>query len=240
MNKSESLKNFAAAMCSFQGEVKNPPKSADNPFFKSKYTTLDVLIDTAKPLLQKNGLSYLQSCSGDGSNIIVTTLLMHNSGEWIESDPLTLKADKATAQGAGSAITYGRRYALAAALGLASDEDDDGNGAEPPKKSQNAPKDNKTVSNDNHAPEGQQGGKNDSGDLITDAQAKRLYAIAKGNIDLIKKVLKTHKYAESKLVKRSDYQRICDEIEHPIEESKIDICPDCKNPITSCECGLPF
>lgn len=55
---------------------------------------------------------------------------MHNSGEWVETDPLTLKADKATAQGAGSAITYGRRYALAAALGLASDEDDDGNGAE--------------------------------------------------------------------------------------------------------------
>lgn len=130
MNKSESIKNFAAAMANFQGEVKNPPKSADNPFYKSKYTTLDVLIDTAKPLLEKNGLSYIQSCSGDGSNITVTTLLMHSSGEWIESDPLVLKADKATAQGAGSAITYARRYALAAVLGLASDEDDDGNNAE--------------------------------------------------------------------------------------------------------------
>jgi hypothetical protein len=151
----------------FQGEVKNPPKTADNPFFKSKYTTLDVLIDTAKPLLQKNGLSYLQSCSGDGSNIVVTTLLMHNSGEWIESDPLTLKADKATAQGAGSAITYARRYALAAALGLASDEDDDGNGAEgdKPKKPQNPPQGNKPVGNDNGKPGNEQGSKNDSGKL---------------------------------------------------------------------------
>jgi hypothetical protein len=133
MNKSESIKGLATALCAFQGEVKNPPKSADNPFYKSKYTTLDVLIDTAKPLLQKNGLSYLQSSSGDGERISVTTLLMHNSGEWIESDPLVLRADKATAQGAGSAVTYARRYALAAVLGLASDEDDDGNGAEPKK-----------------------------------------------------------------------------------------------------------
>jgi hypothetical protein len=147
MNKSESIKNFAAAMATFQGEVKNPPKSADNPFYKSKYTTLDVLIDTAKPLLKSNGLSFIQSCSGDGVNIIVTTLLMHNSGEWVESDPLTLRADKATAQGAGSAITYARRYALAAALGLASDEDDDGNQAETtankPKQEQKKPKEDK-------------------------------------------------------------------------------------------------
>ncbi len=134
MNKSETLKAFSDAFAKFQGEVKNPPKSANNPFFKSKYTTLDVLIDTAKPILQKNGLSYFQSCSGDGASIMVTTLLMHSSGEWVESDPLTLKADKPTAQGAGSAITYARRYALAAALGLASDEDDDGNAATGNKK----------------------------------------------------------------------------------------------------------
>ena len=109
--------------------------------FSKASTPLDVLIDTAKPLLNKNGLSYIQSCSGDGQNITVTTLLMHSSGEWVETDPLTLKADKPTAQGAGSAITYGRRYALAAALGLASDEDDDGNHAsKPPQKPQEQPK----------------------------------------------------------------------------------------------------
>lgn len=141
MNKSESIKSFAEAMAKFQGEVKNPPKTADNPFFKSKYVPLDVMIDTAKPILLKHGLSYIQSCSGDGQNIIVTTLLMHSSGEWVELDPLTLRADKATAQGAGSAITYGRRYALAAALGLASDEDDDGNHAsKPSQKPQDQPK----------------------------------------------------------------------------------------------------
>lgn len=139
MNKSESIKSLAAAMVAFHGEVKNPPRSADNPFYKSKYAPLEVVVDTAKPVLQKHGLSYIQSCGGDGSNISVTTLIMHESGEWIETDPLIVKAEKASAQGAGSAITYARRYALSAALGLASDDDDDGNGAEP-KGKQDPPK----------------------------------------------------------------------------------------------------
>lgn len=143
MNKSESIKNIASAMAKFQGEVKNPPKTASNPFFKSKYTTLDTLIETAKPILESNGLSYIQSCGGDGQFMTITTLLMHSSGEWIETEPLVLKADKVTAQGAGSAITYGRRYALAAALGLASDEDDDGNGDKKPDPKAKPKEDNK-------------------------------------------------------------------------------------------------
>jgi hypothetical protein len=211
MNKSESIKNFADAMAKFQGEVKNPPKSADNPFFKSKYTTLDVLIDTAKPLLQKNGLSYLQSCSGDGQNIIVTTLLMHSSGEWVESDPLTLKADKATAQGAGSAITYARRYALAAALGLASDEDDDGNGAEgngnkksqkPTQQPNNTPPTNNTPSQNKPAT-----------GVISEAQAKRLFAISHGNSDKVKEIIGKHGYTSTKDIKLTDYETIAKEIE---------------------------
>ena len=52
---------------------------------------------------------------------------MHTSGEWIETDPLGLKAEKQTAQGTGSAVTYGRRYSLSAALGISSEDDDDGN-----------------------------------------------------------------------------------------------------------------
>jgi len=156
MNKSESIKNISTALSKFQGEVKNPPKSANNPFFKSKYTTLDVLVDTAKPILQSNGLSYIQSCGGDGSNVSLTTLLMHSSGEWIESDALVLKADKQTAQGAGSAITYARRYALAAMLGLASDEDDDGNDASGNKTDKKGP-----------------------AQVLSVPQINRLYAIAK-------------------------------------------------------------
>ena len=129
MKKSESIANLAMALANFQGEAENPKNTANNPFFKSKYAPLSEVINATKPLLSKHGLSILQSPSGDGEHIIITTLLMHSSGEWIEGEPLVLKADKPTAQGAGSAITYGRRYALSAILGIASEEDDDGNSA---------------------------------------------------------------------------------------------------------------
>ena len=129
MKKSESIASLAMSLSKFQGEVTNPKNTAANPFFKSSYSPLNEVINTTKPLLSKHGLSILQSPSGDGEHIIITTLLMHSSGEWIEGEPLVLKADKPTAQGAGSAITYGRRYALSAILGIASEEDDDGNSA---------------------------------------------------------------------------------------------------------------
>lgn len=129
MNKSESIKNIAIALSKFQAEVKNPANTANNPFFKSKYAPLSDILNDVRPILAKNGLSVIQTPGGDGVNVIVTTLLVHESGEWIESDPLVLKADKATAQGAGSAITYARRYALSALLGISSEDDDDGNGA---------------------------------------------------------------------------------------------------------------
>ncbi|MGE5328094.1 MAG: ERF family protein [Deltaproteobacteria bacterium] len=129
MNKSESIQKIAQALSNLQSEIKNPANTANNPFFNSKYAPLPDILNESRPLLAKHGLSVLQSPSGDGQNISITTLLMHTSGEWIETEPLTLKADKATAQGAGSAITYARRYALSAVLGISSEDDDDGNHA---------------------------------------------------------------------------------------------------------------
>jgi hypothetical protein len=132
MQKSESIKNIAKALAQFQEEVKNPANTADNPFYKSKYAPLSDVLNGSRPILSKYGLSVLQSpsCAGDaGNSVTLTTLIMHESGEWIESDPLTLKMDKPTAQGAGSAITYARRYALSAMLGVSSEDDDDGNHA---------------------------------------------------------------------------------------------------------------
>lgn len=132
----QGIQNLGAALSKFQEEVRNPANSAVNPQFKSKYAPLDVVINTVKPVLAANGLSFIQSTGSEGENISVTTLLIHESGEWIESDPLVLPAYQTkgggakefNAQGAGSALTYARRYSLSAILGLSSEDDDDANG----------------------------------------------------------------------------------------------------------------
>ncbi len=113
MKKSESIKELASALKDFQAEVKNPKNVANNPFFNSKYAPLDEVINTVKEPLSKHGLSYIQMPnSEDGALVAITTMLLHESGEWIESEPLKLKSDKPTAQGSGSSITYARRYQL--------------------------------------------------------------------------------------------------------------------------------
>ena len=133
MRHSESIKEIAAALAAFQSEVKDPSRNGENPHFKSKYVQLDGLLAAVRPILANHGLSLMQSTGGDGVNISVSTLIMHTSGEWIETEPLVLKAQQATPQGAGSACTYGRRFSLSAALGVAWDDDDDGNEASTPK-----------------------------------------------------------------------------------------------------------
>lgn len=133
MNKSESIKELATALAQFQGEVQDPAKNSDNPFFKSKYVELDGLLKATRPVTAKFGLSVIQWPSSQGLH----TLITHKSGEWIELDPLPLNPTKNDPQGVGSAITYARRYSLSAALGVAWDDDDDGNGASG--KQQNTP-----------------------------------------------------------------------------------------------------
>lgn len=137
MKHSETMSEISKALAKFQGEVKDPTKDTSNPFFKSKYVPLDGLLNAVRPVLAKNGLSFMQFLGGDGQTITVTTLLLHESGEWIESEPFPLKPVKADPQSYGSACTYGKRYSLSAALGIGWEEDDDGNKASQ-KPSQNA------------------------------------------------------------------------------------------------------
>lgn len=140
-SKSESITKIAAALVAFSGEVKTIEKDGTNPHFKSAYTTLDHMIDETKPLLHKHGLTVMQFPGGDGEKVTVRTMILHESGEWIESEPLILKPTKLDPQGAGSAITYARRYSYAAALSLSLGDDDDGNSASqaPQKPAQSAP-----------------------------------------------------------------------------------------------------
>jgi hypothetical protein len=118
--------------------VTNPKNNHINPQFKHKYAPLDVVINTIRPVMAEYGLSYTQF-TGTGvepETVTITTLLLHESGEWMESEPLTLPAYQVrsggakeySAQGAGIALTYGRRYQLTAMLGIASEDDDDAEG----------------------------------------------------------------------------------------------------------------
>ena len=127
MDKSESIKNIAIAMCKAQGEMGGANKGANNPFFKSKYADLGSVIEVVKEPFATNGLSYVQFPINDVDRIGVETILMHESGEWL-SNSFTVKATKHDAQGAGSVITYCKRYGLQAVAGIPS-EDDDGNAA---------------------------------------------------------------------------------------------------------------
>lgn len=140
MKHSDTLSAISKALAKFQGEVKDPAKDTNNPFFKSKYVPLDGLLNAVRPVLAANGLSFMQFLGGDGQTITVTTLLLHESGEWIESEPFPLKPVKTDPQAYGSACTYGKRYALSAALGIGWEEDDDGNDAsqKPPQNAQQA------------------------------------------------------------------------------------------------------
>jgi len=127
MNKSESIKELATALNKAQAEMGGATKDAANPFFKSKYADLSAVVKAVKDAFATNGLSYTQFPIEDGGRIGVETILMHVSGEWL-SNSFTVALSKQDAQGAGSAITYCRRYALQAIAGIPA-EDDDGNKA---------------------------------------------------------------------------------------------------------------
>lgn len=135
MKLSDERKNIFKALTNFRKDFKQPSKDADNPFFKSKYVPLESVVQSIDKVVPKHGLAYVQSTiTNDQGQAGVITLITHESGEFIELDPLFLRADKQTAQGMGSAITYARRYSLSSAFGVASDVDDDGNEASQPAK----------------------------------------------------------------------------------------------------------
>jgi len=130
MKHSENISNIAAALVMAQAAMKNVHKDANNPFFKSKYATLENVIDQVKPALLANGIAYIQTpVTNAKEECGVETMLLHSSGEWLLGDPFFVPVSKADAQGFGSAITYMRRYSLMAVAGLAPSDDDDGNAA---------------------------------------------------------------------------------------------------------------
>lgn len=127
MEKSEQINELASALSKAQGAIKGALKDTANPFFKSKYADLSSVWEACREQLAANGLSVAQMPCESETGVMVETVLMHASGQWI-SNRFTMPVAKQDAQAVGSAITYSRRYALAAMVGVAP-EDDDGNAA---------------------------------------------------------------------------------------------------------------
>ena len=132
MNHSESIAKLATALSIVQGKLTHAKKDSANPFFKSKYADLESVWDACRSLLAENGLAVMQFPGEfvDGT-MSLNTILTHSSGEYM-SYLMSVPVTKPDAQGAGSALTYMRRYALAAVVGVVQ-ADDDGNAASSPK-----------------------------------------------------------------------------------------------------------
>ena len=130
MNSSESIAKLSAALTAAQAEMKNPAFDAFNPHFKNKFASLVSVREAVLPILNKNQLSVTQFPKAANGVAGCVTRLMHSSGEWLEEECL-LPLTQNTAQGAGSAITYARRYSLQSIAGVVADEDEDGNASAP-------------------------------------------------------------------------------------------------------------
>jgi hypothetical protein len=133
MNSSPSIAELAKALNKAQAELKNPTFDSTNPHFKSKFASLAAVREAVIPTLNKHGLAIAQFPKSTDGTAGCVNRLMHVSGEWLEEECL-LPLDKNNAQGAGSAVTYARRYSLQAIAGVVADEDDDANAASAPVK----------------------------------------------------------------------------------------------------------
>jgi len=138
MDMSPEVDQIALAMVKVQAALKPAVIDSDNPFYHSRFASINAVWDACRELLTDNGLSVVQTTDEAAlpGHVIIVTTLLHRSGQWIRGR-LSLPTQRVDKQGnlkppdpqsCGSAITYGRRYGLAAIVGICADEDDDGEG----------------------------------------------------------------------------------------------------------------
>jgi len=136
--QSDSIAALAAALAKAQGQLESAKRDSENPFYRSRYADLASVWDACRKALSANGLAVVQTTkTGEAGTLLVTTLA-HSSGEWIRGEyplhPMRQVQKEGWVpsddpQAIGSALTYARRYALAAIVGVAPDDDDDGEAA---------------------------------------------------------------------------------------------------------------
>ena len=127
MRTSDSIDAISAALAKVQGEVANPVFNKTNPHFKSSYADLASVLNAVRPALSKHGIAIMQMTNLEGAGVVLYTRLTHSSGQWIESVyPVTTSSKH---QEIASSLTYAKRLSLSAIVGVAGEDDDDGNAA---------------------------------------------------------------------------------------------------------------
>ena len=123
MNQSEQINELVKALAAAQAKIKGAKQDSKNPYFKSDYADLTSVWNACKDELTANKLAVIQTIEHQNEKIVLVTTLAHESGQWIKSylPVLTTKLDS---QSLGSALTYSRRYALAAIVGVCPLDDD--------------------------------------------------------------------------------------------------------------------
>ena len=144
----EPINELAAALAAAQGEILPAPKDSDNPYFKSKYASLPAVREAMREAFAKHGLSVVQIPEVDAGRLCLHTLLLHSSGQQLNCGTLSAEVDLTNPQKIGSAITYFRRYALAAVSQTVADDDDDANAASQPAAAQQPAKDKAPTAKD--------------------------------------------------------------------------------------------
>lgn len=206
MQFSESNTKIATALTAAWGAIENPKhntsvqvKTKSGSTYTFDYTDLGGIFDEAKKVLKVNGLSVLQNAYTErleGTQIIsVETMLLHNSGEWVKSSPLSMVANP-NIQEMGGQITYMKRYSLSALLGIATEKDDDANAASG----------------------------NEVNYKLSDAQVKRLFAIANSAgvspADVKKAIIKDYKKTAAEDLTKQEYDSLCKRLENAAKEAQ--------------------
>lgn len=138
MNQSNEINKLAEALSKVQAEIKDAKLDSSNPHFKSKFASLESVYAATRTVLAKHGLSFTHVVEPWQDAITVSTVLMHSSGQWMKS-VMPVRLDTSKPQAIGSAISYGKRYTLAAMVGITDTEDDDGNAAQESSKAGDYP-----------------------------------------------------------------------------------------------------
>jgi len=202
--KTEGMGEIVKALIKAQKAFKQVIRDRENPFFKSKYADLANYWDACKEALHANGLTVIQTTGFDNGQFGVFTTLAHESGQSMTGFYVVNPVKQNDPQAIGSAVTYARRYALAAVVGLAP-EDDDGNVASGKHDDNPEPTREPVKTNGN--------GKR----TISEAQGRRLYAMWKGahlQDDEVREYIKTkYGFNSTREITADVYEDICNWVE---------------------------